>query len=280
MTKNPNPLKQYFRQPVIYLKLPSRGQHWPAGSLDLPETGELPVYPMTAIDEITYRTPDALFNGSAVISVIESCVPAIKDAWSAPSSDINAILVAIRIASYGHGMDLNAVCPSCNENNEITVDLRVLLENIKLADFSETFRYGDLEIAFQPIDYRQANRTSQEQFEHQRQLQGINVSDLSEQEKIQKLNEALQNITKLTINALKWSITSIKTPTAMVTERDHIEEFINNCDRSLFNRIKDAIVELRQKSELPPIEIDCSHCSHHYTNTVSMDQASFFEPAS
>lgn len=280
MAKTTNPLKQYFRQPVIYLKLPSMGQHWPAGSIDMPETGELPVYPMTAIDEITYRTPDALFNGMAVTSVIESCVPAIKDAWAAPSIDISAILVAIRIASYGHAMDVNAVCPSCQKPSDLTIDLRHLLDAIKTADFTQPFRYGDLEIVFQPIDYRQANRTSQEQFEHQRTLQSINASEMPDQEKIDKLNDALQNITKLTVNALKWSIASIKTPNAMVTERDHIEEFINNCDRNLFNRIKDAIVELRTKSELPPIEIDCEHCTHHYQSVLNMDQSSFFAPAS
>ena len=76
-----NPLSQYFRQPSIYVKLPSGGQHYADGAIDMPANGELPVYPMTAIDEITYRTPDALFNGNAVTNVIKSCVPAIRDPW-------------------------------------------------------------------------------------------------------------------------------------------------------------------------------------------------------
>jgi hypothetical protein len=73
---------------------------------------ELPVFPMTAIDEITYRTPDALFNGQAVVNVIQSCIPDIRDAWKTPGADLNAILVAIRIASYGHDMDMTVKCPS------------------------------------------------------------------------------------------------------------------------------------------------------------------------
>jgi hypothetical protein len=60
-----NPLQQYFRQPAIYVQLPSQGKFYPAGTLNPSTTGEYPVYPMTAIDEITYRTPDALFNGQA-----------------------------------------------------------------------------------------------------------------------------------------------------------------------------------------------------------------------
>ena len=56
MTSN-NPLSQYFRQPAIYIKLPSQGSYYPPGALEMPENGEIPVFPMTAIDEITYRTP-------------------------------------------------------------------------------------------------------------------------------------------------------------------------------------------------------------------------------
>jgi hypothetical protein len=67
---------------------------------------------MTAIDEITYRTPDALFSGQAVVNVIHSCVPSIKNAWHAPVADLNSILVAIRIASYGHELEIETTTPS------------------------------------------------------------------------------------------------------------------------------------------------------------------------
>jgi hypothetical protein len=72
---NSNPLAKHFRQPAIYLRLPSQGQYWPENAITLPVTGELPVYPMTTKDEITLRTPDALINGTGVVSVIESCIP-------------------------------------------------------------------------------------------------------------------------------------------------------------------------------------------------------------
>ena len=67
MTDRINPLQQYFRRPAIYLRLPSEGNGYPEGSINLPDNGEVPVYPMTTIDEITSRTPDALFNGTVVV---------------------------------------------------------------------------------------------------------------------------------------------------------------------------------------------------------------------
>ena len=48
---NPNPLAKHFRQPSIYIKLPSNGAFYDDSVVNLPHNGELPVYPMTALDE-------------------------------------------------------------------------------------------------------------------------------------------------------------------------------------------------------------------------------------
>ena len=98
MTQSVNPLKAFFRQPAIYLKLPSNGAYWPNSSIDFPQNRELPVYPMTAVDEITYRTPDALFSGQSVVNVIQSCIQNISNAWSIPAMDVDTILISIRIS--------------------------------------------------------------------------------------------------------------------------------------------------------------------------------------
>lgn len=73
-----NPLLGYMRQPKIYIRLPSNGLFWEEGSIDIPENNEFPVYSMTAKDELTFKTPDALMNGQAIVDVIQSCMPNIK----------------------------------------------------------------------------------------------------------------------------------------------------------------------------------------------------------
>jgi T4 bacteriophage base plate protein len=280
MTQSANPLKQFFRQPVIYLRLPSSGNYWPQGALDMPANRELPVYPMTAIDEITYRTPDALYNGQAVVNVIQSCIPSIRNAWAVPAVDTNAILVAIRIASYGHELELSTTCPSCDTESEYTVDLRQVLDSVKIPDFVDPIAQGDLEINFRPLDYKTQNETNQLQFEQQKQIQMIQLSDMSDDDKIAALNQSLKKITELTIDALKWSISSIRTPHALVTEPEFIHEFLTNCDSRLYNQIRDRIIKLRQDSELQPMHIKCSNCEHEYKQELSLDQTSFFAPAS
>lgn len=280
MTQNSNPLMQYFRQPAIYLSLPSKGEYWTDGALNLPHTKELPVYPMTAIDEITYRTPDALFNGQAVVSVVQSCIPDIKDAWQCPAVDLNAILTAIRIASYGHDLELSTTCPKCSNEDTYTLDLRTVLDQMAMPDFTKSIKHGDLEITFGPMSYHQQNETNRLQFENQRLLQMIPSSDLPDEEKIERLNNVLVEITKLTIGALKYSISSIRTPKAIVTELAFIEEFLNNCDRVLFNQIKDHVISLRESSDLKPLQIQCQNCEHEYQQPLTLDMTSFFVPAS
>lgn len=280
MTQSNNPLKAFFRQPAIYIRLPSDGQFWAENSLVLPENHEVPVFPMTAVDEITYRTPDALFNGQAVVDVVQSCVPAIKNAWEAPVTDINSILVSVRIASYGHEMEVGTECPKCQHNDEFVLDLRTVLDQLKSPDFNETVKQGDLEIIFKPMSYRDQNKSNLEQFENQRMIRLIPNSELSDDEKVQRMTEIMKSITQLTVQALKHSIAGIKTPTTFVTEPEYIEEFLTSCDRTMFTTIRDHAVKLRLASELKPVKLTCTECSNEYEQQLSLDMASFFAPAS
>jgi len=275
-----NPLKQYFRQPAIYIRLPSQGQGYAAGAITMPPTGELAVYPMTAIDEITYRTPDALYNGQATVSVIQSCVPEIKDAWSLPSVDLDTILVAIRVATYGHEMDFGTTCPKCKNESEHTLDLRTVLDNLRTADYSQTVKSGDMEIFFRPLNYKNINDNNQAQFENQKLLQALPDTGVPDAEKFGALSDALKKITEITVNILAQSIATIKTPQALVTEPEFIQDFLKNCDRNLFNQIRDFIIDLKTKSEMQPLKITCDACNNQYEQAITLDMSSFFASAS
>ena len=280
MTQSINPLKQYFRQPAIYIRLPSAGKFWADGSLDLPENRELPVLPMTAVDEITYRTPDALFNGQAVVTVIQSCLPNIQDAWRMPTIDVNSVLIAIRIASYGHELEITTTCPSCETESDYVLDLRSVLDRLECPDYAETLKQGDLEVSFTAMDYAQQNAINIEQFENQRMIALIPDSDISEAEKLSRMTELMKTITDLTIRAMVHSIAQIRTPNASVTDRAHIREFLSSCDRQMFTEVRDHVVDLRRKTDLKPIHLKCSNCQHEYDQQLNLDMSSFFETAS
>jgi hypothetical protein len=275
-----NPLRQYFRQPAIYVKLPSKGQFYPQGAINMPANGELPVYPMTAIDEITYRTPDALFNGQATVNVLQSCVPDIKDVWSTPVMDIDTLLISIRIASYGHDMEFSTKCPKCQNECEHVIDLRSVLDKMRTPDYNKSLKSGDLEIFFRPMTYKNVNDNNAMQFENQKLLQMLPDADVAENEKISALGAAFKRITEVTIHALAQSIAAVKTPQALVSESEYIEELLKNCDRELFNRIRDHIVNLKSQTEMAPMQLTCPECKNQYEQAITLDMSSFFEPAS
>ena len=274
-----NPLTQYFRQPAVYIRLPSGGKFYPPGTLQMPPNSELPVLPMTSVDEITYRTPDALFNGTATVNVIKSCVPSIRDPWVMPSTDIDAVLVGIRIASYGHEMEIGTTCPACNEADEISVDLRRVNDMISVGNYDQVLNIGDLEIYFKPITYRTVNQNNQVQLEQQQAMQLIN-SDADEKIKIDQLNKSIAVINETTLNTVAQSISAIKTPQAMVTETEFIVDFLKNCDSKKFNQLRDYVIGLKQASEVKPLDLTCKECSHKYKQAFTLDLSSFFEDAS
>ena len=279
MTPN-NPLRQYFRQPAIYIKLPSSGQFYPPGTLTLTETNELPVYPMTAIDEIMYKTPDALFNGQATVNVIQSCIPNITNAWGVPAMDVDTILVAIRIASYGHEMEFGTKCPKCSAESDRALDLRTVMDAMRIPDYNQSIQSGDMEIYFRPMNYKNLNDNNQLQYENQRMLQMLPDTKFEDTEKMNALTAALKKITDITVTALAQSIATVKTPTAMVSEPEYIEDFLKNCDRNLFTQIRDHIIKLKTQAEMQPMKLVCDECSHEYEQSVSVDMSNFFAPAS
>jgi hypothetical protein len=246
----------------------------------MPATGELPIYPMTAIDEITYRTPDALFNGQATVSVLQSCVPDINDPWSTPSMDVDTLLVSIRIASYGHDMDFGTKCPKCGHECEHTVDLRSILDRMQAPDYNKSLKSGDMEIFFKPMSYKNINDNNALQYENQKLLQLLPDSEVPESEKILALSAALKRITDITVKALGQSIAAIKTPQVLVSEAEYLEELLKNCDRDLFNRIRDHIVDLKSQAEMPPLTLTCPECQNQYEQAITLDMTSFFVPGS
>ena len=273
---NPNPLAKHFRQPSIYIKLPSEGAFYDDSVVIMPHNNELAVYPMTALDEISYRTADALFNGAAVANVIKSCIPAFKDPWKVSTADLDTILISIRIASYGHEMEFTSTCPKCEESNDFGIDLREIMDQVKFADYSTPVTIGDMEIHFKPLTYKEQNENNTAQFEDQKMLESLPTTELPEEEKLKLLQEAFANISLLTLTAIAGSISMIKSGDDIVVAHEHISEYIQNCDGTSFEKIRKKIEEIKLVSEIKPMNIVCNDYKHAYETPFTMNVANFF----
>jgi hypothetical protein len=274
----PNPLSKFFRQPAIYLKLPSKGKYWVDGALDLPVNGEIPIYPMTARDEITLRTPDALMNGSSIVNVIQSCCPSVVDAWKTPSVDVDAMLIAIRIASYGHEMDVDTDCPNCKEENNNQVDLRVILANIGMPNFDGKVDIGDgLKVKLKPQAFFGVNKQNMVNFEEQKIASSLADSSLSDQDKATVIQNSVNKIIDMGIEVVTESTEYIEMDDGtIVNNKAHISDFYRNSNASIMKQIQDTFLQFNQDASIKPQRVKCGHCETEYQVPLEFDYSNFF----
>ena len=283
MTENSNPLNKYFRQASIYVKLPS-GTDYPTDVVTTSETGEIGIMPMTAKDEIRFKTPDALMNGQGVVDVIESCVPNIKDAWQIKSYDLDTILVAIRIATYGETMEINFNVPGANESVAHTVNLPAILDQIQKTTVDTAFTLKDgLKITVQPLTYRDMTSTSLQTFQQQKMYSAVQDSELSDEDKATRFNDAFKKLTDLNASILLKNMASITmTDGTVITDAAHIKEFVDNANTTVIKEIETKLMDLRTQGAVKPLKLKASEeqikkgAPASYEVPVTFDTSNFF----
>lgn len=270
-----NPLKQFFRRPAVYLKLPSQGKNYEPGSIEIPENGEIPVFPMTAIDEISLKTPDALFNGVALVDLIKSCIPAIKDPWKLNSNDLDAVLIAIKAASGEQILDIETKCPKCEAALTYGLNLLNVLSSLKYGDYDQLLEINELKIKFRPLTYKQMSQSILSQFELQKKY--ADVASLKTEEEINmKTISGLKEITALTIDILCDTIEYIESPNTRVEDVNFIKDFLNNCDSTTYIAIRDFNAKLKVSTQIKPLDVSCNDCGHNFNVEYTLNPADFF----
>jgi len=276
MENNQNPLVGYFRKPEVYISLPSRGNYYKPGILDLPPNGEIGIFPMTARDELVLKTPDALLNGASTVEVINSCVPAITDAWEIPSVDMDALLIGIRIATYGENMDITVGCGECQEKNEYSVELTNLMDQTKEFKFEENLEVDDLKITFRPLTYKELNSESLRQFEETKILRIVNDENLDEAKKRELFQDSFLKLTGLTVDIIGKTIKKVESPNGTTEDPVHIAEFVQNVDRKTFAAIQDHLDVQKKNNSFEPFKGKCSKCNKELETPILFDNANFF----
>jgi hypothetical protein len=274
-----NPLISLMRQPKIYIKLPSNGKYWPDGSLDISPNEEYAVYSMTAKDELLLKTPDALMNGQAIVDVIEHCIPAIKNAWEAPSIDMDVILISIRLATYGEKMDTTVTIGE--EDLSYSLDLRLLLDQLQESiSWEERINVGtELALFVKPVNYKIMSQTSIQNFETQRLLNVVSDSTLTEEQKIETFRDSFKKLTNITVGIINNSVFRVESSAGSTDNTEDIQEFMENCDKIVFDSIKSHLDMLRQKNSLKPMKIKSTPEMIANGSPEEMEFPLIFDPA-
>lgn len=251
-----NPLVAFMRQPKIYIKLPSDGNFWPTDSLVMPENRQLPVYSMTAKDELMLKVPDALISGQAVVDVIQHCIPNIKNAWHVPTIDLDVILIAIRLATYGE--EMNTPLDLGNDFElEYAVDLRIVMDQLlnQITWESAVPINDDITIFVKPLNYKKISEDAVKTFETQKIIDAVNNENLNQEEKLKIFKESFKKLTDVTIGIVQSSVYRIDTPMGSTEDEIYIKEYLENVDKEIFNKIQTHLDKLRERNSIKPLKV-------------------------
>jgi hypothetical protein len=271
-----NPLQQYFRQPKIYVGLPSKGAYNKPGTLQ-GDVENMPVYGMTGMDEILLKTPDALISGESTVKVIESCCPAITDAWDISTLDTNILFAAIRIATFGNTLGVVHICPECTTEHDYDLDLNAFVEFYSNCKYDNKVTIDNLNVKTQPLSYRQATDLNIKTFNLQQKLN--QALQLSEEEQKTILKELFEELSTTQNELYMQSVESVEVGNTVVDDKDHIREWLHNCDKKNIDKIKKHIENNRAAWKMPGYKVKCDNCGAENTVDVDLDQSNFFEEA-
>lgn len=270
-----SPLQKYKRQPKLYIDLPSKGVWYPKNTLE--KTEGLEVYSMSANDEINIKTPDALFTGIAIKKLIESCIPSIKDAWYVPTVDMDYILAAIRLATYGDTIELSTTCKDCENQDTYALPLQGILDHFQNAKPTYETRVDNFLFKLRPLCYKEVTDFQIEAFQVRRIIQqklAVMEDTLERDEQLRSQYERLREKQKETVCK---SILEIVTPEGeSETHQEFIRDFVINGDKIYFNALEELYENNQAALKLPTTLVNCSACNTEQTVQTDLDYSNFF----
>lgn len=276
-----NPLRDFFRRPAMYIRLPTQGHFNKPGEIEFTATGDVAIYPMTSADEIMLKNPDALLNGEAVASVIKSCVPAIKNVRNLAIPDFDIIMHAIRSSTFGEQMDIDSECTSCKHKNSFGIHLPSIIQGADTLEAEYYLKIDDtITVQIKPYNYEDSIKAAIVTFEESKLIQTITKENVPDEEKVMAMTNAFTRIakfsTELVANNIMRVIVTAEVQQFEVTETPYIHEWLSNTDKKTHDRISDAVKEINAIGTAKKVPVTCAACNNEYETDITFDPARFF----
>ena len=279
MENQNNPLKSFFRKPGIWIKLPSQGNYYATKPADLNDMGEIPVYPMTAKDELMLKNADALLNGTAITGIIKSCAPSIVDPENMPAVDLDTLLVAIKHCTYGSKMTVETKhnCENAKEH-EVSIDLNMLISDIKLLEKIEPVEHSSgIKVFIKPVSVKDTLRLNWVQYEQIRELQMAEAQNVDEKTKLDLLQKSYETLTNESIKVISKCVDSVLLPDGTaVTDTSMIAEWINDLSKPEYSKLEQKIMDTNSKGVNKSFDVHCPECGSTYKTTLDLNPTTFF----
>jgi hypothetical protein len=252
-----NPLKSFFRKSKFQISLPSEGKWNTPDQLTLNEKNSVDVFAMTATDDMKFKAGDVNLSGQNTYSLIKNCIPQILKPEFLSTLDIDAVILAIRWASYGPAFNVVVNVPKTSLTRKITFDIPELLgsiPNVSVWDEELTVINEDNEsITFflKPIVFSDVFKTSKDVIQNKNLMSKTSASaDIFNDESSKILEKSMSTLGNVVVDLICNSIFKVSSDDISETNPKNIKELVNNLDVEYFNAIKKHIDEQRNKFQI------------------------------
>ena len=276
-----NPLQQYFKVPKLYVKLPSQYQFYDPADVDMSANQEVAVYALSARDQILLKTPDALLNGETLIQIMSNCVPGIRHVQQLVEPDINTLLLAIKIATQGNKAEWNVSCPNCQKEQTFEINLTEIIEQQSFMEEDPSVSLNDnLIVKVKPFNFEQRNLTLINEIEESQAVKLMQEDQtLNTEQQAKQIAQIVSNMTDRLFQLVAKSVLSVTIVQTgqVVTDPQHIQEFVMNLTKYQADAITEKVKDLNRTGISPNQKFVCSSCNHAWDHDLDFDPLSFFE---
>jgi len=302
-----NPLLDELEQQTVTVALPTLGRWYDDSVLHSDaDPASIEVGVLGIVAEHTFRDPWLLVSGQAIPKLIKSICPAIADPTKLAEIDIETILLANRLISYGEKLEIKQRCDNpdvnkgskkkkvvpCDHENLIVVDLQNLLTRYSPFTDKEFDQYimefeelkGQV-VHLQPIPYNNVIEVVRKTAMNMKQYQkftGVDIEAIMGDLDVLGLYEDLvSDNTQMSLYSIVHSIHHVVTASGIqVSDKEVIRTWLNKIPSRLVKQIDTKIAEITiDVQKIATVEFECMACGHKNTVRIQMDPQMLFTEA-
>lgn len=263
-----NPLlARLNRLPGETIRLPSLGRFYRNGELSEDTVnGEIVLNPMTMTDELMMKSPDMLFQGTAIDRVFQRCSPNIKKPLDLLTSDVDFILTHLRRISFGPFIEIGFTCsnPDCKHEQEVRVPLEYFTNNSKEINTDSIEREYHVvtptdgqTVLLKPVTFRE--------FLFMQQING---------EELRTNPDAAEDYILDSYSSIIMSVGNIENNSQQ--NREFIKEWLNTIPRADTQLLIDAVANQQDWGPTFKYNAKCSKCKRSNELSTELNPTAFF----
>jgi hypothetical protein len=155
------------------------------------------------------------------------------------------------------------------------MNLSDIIEFYSHCFYNNTVKVGDLTVTIRPLTYKQSSEFGVKNFELQQRLVQINALQ-DETERRNSSKQLLESLSAMRHEIFSATIESVAIGSTVVTDRQHIQEWLSNTDKDVTDAINKHIDKVKQAWTPPPKTTVCETCQHQEDVFIELDQSNFF----